>query len=301
MKSISIYAFSILIFVFSFFSIAVPQTISFSGTEHLGIPTDSSIVINIVPDQDINVYYQYSTILGGPYTDTPTLLATAGEPHEITIDGLQPDTRYYYRMVYQIPGNSWVTRTEYKFYTQRAKGSTFVFTITSDSHINVAGLGNVTEYRQALARIANDEPDIHLDLGDTFEMDYVNSASVADANYLYQRASNMMGLISHSSPIFLAMGNHENEEGWNFDDTYPQPIYGMNARKRYFPLPIPGRFYTGNEDVSETRVSGDHLREDYYAFTWGDALFVVFDPFQYTMDNPYGAFAGRRKRRSCNG
>ena len=27
---------------------------------------------------------------------------------------------------------------------------------------------------------------------------------------------------------------------------------------------------------------GDKIREDYYAWTWGDALFVVIDVFQYT-------------------
>ena len=32
---------------------------------------------------------------------------------------------------------------------------------------------------------------------------------------------------------------------------------------------------------------GDQYREDYYAWEWGDALFVVIDPFQYTMNLPY--------------
>ena len=31
----------------------------------------------------------------------------------------------------------------------------------------------------------------------------------------------------------------------------------------------------------------DQQREDYYAWTWGDALFIVLDPFQYTMKKPY--------------
>ena len=35
------------------------------------------------------------------------------------------------------------------------------------------------------------------------------------------------------------------------------------------------------------------MREDYYAWTWGDALFVVIDAFQYTMNLPYaGGAAG---------
>ena len=39
----------------------------------------------------------------------------------------------------------------------------------------------------------------------------------------------------------------------------------------------------------------DNLREDYYCFTWGDALFVVIDEFEYTPVKPYaGAVAGEQ-------
>jgi hypothetical protein len=156
----------------------------------------------------------------------------------------------------------------------------------------VQGLGVISQYRTALDRIATNHPDFNLDLGDTFNMDGVSTAAQAYTNYLFQRSSDLMGRISPSVPIFLAGGNHENEEGWNFDDTNPQPIFSINARKRYFPTPIPDAFYSGNTDVSETRISGDHLREDYYAWQWGDALFIVIDPFQYTMNLPYDPVAG---------
>ncbi len=43
--------------------------------------------------------------------------------------------------------------------------------------------------------------------------------------------------------------------------------------------------------IDET-VYGDELREDYYAWEWGDALFVVIDEFQYTMELPYSPIAG---------
>ena len=42
-------------------------------------------------------------------------------------------------------------------------------------------------------------------------------------------------------------------------------------------------------------IDGDHLKEDYYAFTWGDALFVVIDPFWYTMKKPYTGTMGGEK------
>ena len=140
------------------------------------------------------------------------------------------------------------------------------------------------KYRTALNRIASDNPDFNIDLGDTFPMDGVTTSAQADANYLYQRSADLMGRISPSFKIFLAMGNHENEEGWNFDDTNPQPIYSINARKNIFQLPNPDAFYSGNTDGNgDVELIGDHFREDYYAWEWGDALFIVFDPFQYTM------------------
>jgi hypothetical protein len=33
--------------------------------------------------------------------------------------------------------------------------------------------------------------------------------------------------------------------------------------------------------------NGDHLPEDYYAWEWGDALFVAIDPFWYTTTKPF--------------
>ena len=268
--------------------------ITFTGVEHLGCPTDHSILLNIVADTDIEAYVEYGTA-SGVYTGTTAVeTQIADEPLEFFIDGLNADTEYFYRLRYREDGSSasYSARNEYSFHTQRPSGSTFSFTITSDSHINVSGLGKIALYRTALDRINSDNPDFNIDLGDTFPMDGVSSASVADANYLYQRNSDRMGRISPSVPIFIVIGNHENEEGWNFDDINPQPIFSINARKKYFPTPITDGFYTGNTDNTETRIDGDHLREDYYAWEWGDALFVAFDPFEYTMTNPYGATAG---------
>jgi hypothetical protein len=49
------------------------------------------------------------------------------------------------------------------------------------------------------------------------------------------------------------------------------------ARKYYYPNPFPDNFYTGN---SETEPYGIGNPENYYAWTWGDALFVVLDVYR---------------------
>jgi hypothetical protein len=121
-------------------------------------------------------------------------------------------------------------------------------------------------------------------------MDNVTTQSGANSAYLAARTN--FGLIGHSSPVFLALGNHEQEEGWHLDDTgniaTSKPVLGANARKRYYlnPNPIRDPFYSGNVD-QVAAVSGDHLLDDYYAWEWGDALFVVIDPYWYTMRKPF--------------
>ena len=261
--------------------------ISFTGEELVGLPTDTSITINIVPEEAIELYYEYGTTSGVYTGQTSILSAAADEPHEVTIDGLSPNTRYFYRMQYRVPGNDWVVRDEYSFWTQRPHGSEFKFTIISDSHAEYDA-----EYRTAIQNVIDDQPDFHFDLGDTFMTDYDGDQNQVNQAYLVQRDPLYMGGIGHSAPIFLASGNHENEEGWNLDDAPFSPaLASIQARKLYYPTPIEGEFYSGNQDILadiDAGTYGDQFREDYYAWEWGDALFVVIDPFQYTMVNPYG-------------
>jgi hypothetical protein len=133
-----------------------------------------------------------------------------------------------------------------------------------------------------------DSPDFHLDLGDTFMCEkhtgpliaLVQSASdwaTVNARYVYERAN--FGVISESVPLFLVNGNHEGELGWLLDGTAQNlPIWVTLARQKYFPNPVPDSFYSG-DSTSESYVG---QRAAWYAWTWGDALFIVLDPFWYT-------------------
>ena len=133
-------------------------TITFTAEELLGKPTDTSITINIVPASAIEYRYQYGTTAGGPYPNsTLPVTAAAGQPHEVVITGLSPNTRYYYRMLYDGDGDvedgDFEVRTEHSFWTQRAAGSTFIFTVTSDSHATFN-----TAHQNAMTNILNDQP-----------------------------------------------------------------------------------------------------------------------------------------------
>jgi hypothetical protein len=55
-------------------------------------------------------------------------------------------------------------------------------------------------------------------------------------------------------------------------------VWVGRARNKYYPLPEPNSFYTGDRDKVEFIGS---LR-DYYAWTWGDALFITLDPYWHS-------------------
>jgi hypothetical protein len=274
----------------------IAATITFTGGELLGKPTDTSITINIVPASTIEYYYEYGTTQGGPYTySTVPKTAIGGQPDEVVITDLTPNTRYYYRMIYDGDGDvedgDYEVRDEHTFHTQRAEGSTFEFTVTSDSHATFN-----TAHQTAMTNVLNDLPDFNIDLGDTFYPGSFTNQSQVNNSYLAYRDPLYMGKIGPSVPIFLSPGNHEEEEGWNLDDSpFSIGVGSIQARKAYYPTPIPDGFYSGNTDplarIDETTY-GDEYREDYYAWEWGDALFIVIDPFQYTMNLPYVPAAG---------
>ena len=282
--------------------------VSFPGPELLGRPTEQSVTVNVVANAAIQAYFEYGTQSGGENQTSATsgspaspLSAPANLPLVAVISGLAPDTQYYYYMVYrQSVTSSWITRPEHSFHTARSPGDTFTFTVTSDSHINIE-FGNAALFQQTLKNIAGESPDFHLDLGDTFAMDdgciqpctNVTTQAQANSSYLNIR-TNYFSLISPSVPIFLALGNHEQEEGWHMEDTgfaVEPPIMSANARNEYFlnPDPLLSSFYTGNTDTSYAGItsSSDHTIQDYYAWTWGDALFVVIDPYWYSTTKPY--------------
>jgi hypothetical protein len=264
----------------------------------LGRPTNHSVTFNLIPNQNVDVYIKYGTVSGSYPNQTVTYTPAANIPLEFVVDGLSANTRYFYRIVSRVTGTTdWTDGQEYSFITQRPSGSTFTFTITSDSHLGQYGGQTADEkslYQQALQNVAADHPDFHLDLGDMSAMDpspLGTGMTEAEAKAAYAIERPDMNIIGNSAPVFLAIGNHENEEGWNFDDVFTAPdqslaIVGLNARKLYYPNPVPDSFYSGNTDPLPQVIGGDTNREDYYAWTWGDALFVVLDPYQYSMKWP---------------
>jgi hypothetical protein len=269
------------------------------ASELVGRPTDHSISVKASFDASVEAYVEYGTSSGSyPNATSPEEFDDGNI--ELVVSGLTRDTAYFYRLRYRPAGSTgtFTQGVEYGFRTQRTRDETFTFDVQSDSHQGYAAFYNGTLYDITLANVHADSPDFLFDLGDTVSTDDpVETQTSVRQKYLNQRTS--LDAVGHTSPVFLVLGNHENEEAWNLDDFGANvgsslPVLGANGRKRYFLNPTPDDFYSGNADPLAA-IDGDHLRGDYYAFEWGSALFVAIDPFWYTQRKPYAGALGGEK------
>ena len=257
----------------------------FVATEISGQPTDTSITINVIPAADMQITVAYGPENGA--TQTVLANAKANTPTEIILENLAPDTTYFYTV------NEGEKHT---FHTARTPGSTFTFDIQGDSHPERVGRQfDATLYSQVLTAAAADQPDFYICIGDDFSVDSLKDVNPATVTQLYINQRQWLGLVD--APVFLVNGNHEQASLANLDGTADNvAVWAQNARNAYYPQPAPGGFYTGNPEP----VEHIGLLRDYYAFTWGDALFVVIDPYWHspqTVDNTFGADRDDKKGR----
>lgn len=256
----------------------------FHGNVILGAPTGSSIAVKLFSaDQSGVITIEYGTQSGSYAQKTAPVALAAAQPLLVTLEGLSANTAYFYRIGFQpsngVPGAG----PEYSFHTARPSGSTFTFTLQSDSHLDENS--SLDQYHNTLANVLADRPDFHIDLGDTFMTEKYSQPLTAtvgavtdqpgvNSRYIYERGN--FGLLAHSAPLFLVNGNHDAELGWLANGTAQVlPVWATQARQTYFLNPKPGAFYTGDTLVEP--FVGE--RASWYAWQWGDALFIALDPY----------------------
>jgi hypothetical protein len=260
----------------------IPELLNrYAGSELLGRVTNESVAVNVIAPAGMEVLFEYGTASGVYSSSTSPFESVGGEPIEVTIDDLQPDTQYYYRTKYRLPGASaWAAGVEHSFRTQRPRGSTFIFNVQADSHRDAKSDASV--YNKTLINEASDRADFLIDLGDTSMVDkFATSYEEVLRRTIEDRA--YFDLPGGSTPLYLAIGNHDGEKGWTLNGSEENmAIWATKTRKAYYPNPFPDSFYSGSTTVEQ--FVG--LRENYYSWTWGDALFVVLDPYWYTTKDP---------------
>jgi hypothetical protein len=271
---------------------------AFVGSIVLGSPTAKSIVVNAYSaSQSGQVSVSYGTSTGTYSKSTGYADLSAGKPIEIPVDGLSPNTRYYYRLLYRDrAGNPSSASDEFSFQTARPAGSSFTFSIQGDSHPErVKTQFDAELYTRTLMTVASDRPDFYILMGDDFSVDTLNPATInaAQVTERYTLQKPYLTLIGRSAPLFLVNGNHEQAAKYLLDGTPNNvAVWAQNARNAHYAQPAPDGFYTGNNES----VPFIGLLRNYFAWTWGDALFVVIDPYwssPVAVDNTFGNAAKR--------
>lgn len=251
--------------------------------EMLGRPTATSINLSVMSGKTLRarvLYGQDSLSLLGA---TPWKDLAANAMSDFDIADLAPNTQYYYRL--QLEADRVIDRPLYRFHTQRAKGEAFTFVIQADPHMDEQS--DTAMYIRALQNQLEDRPDFMIDLGDIVMSDKLKNAAGKITHDTITKRTRFMRTFyestCHSVPLFIALGNHEGEAGWGLNGTSENvPVWATLDRKAHLRNPRPDDFYTGDT----TTHSFVGIRENYYAFEWGDALFVVLDPYWYTKPKP---------------
>jgi hypothetical protein len=289
----------------------------------LGRPTDVSIVASVSVAADAEVYLEYGTAPGIYTVQTVPQSGSRSGPIIIQVSGLTADMRYYYRARYQTVPQSgsrsgpiiiqvsgltadmryyyraryrartesiYAADTEHSFHTWRRPGGPFTFVVQADPHLDVNS--STAVYSRTLANELADQPDFMVDLGDTSMVEKCavdgatlcaapSPASAATVWARYSLVRSYFDLTCHSVPLFMVLGNHDGEAGWPSNPA-ELDTWAITTRKTFLANPEPDGFYSGNGE----QTPGIGLRENYYAFEWGDALFVMLDPYTYTTPKP---------------
>lgn len=272
-----------------------------AGNVILGSPTNNSITASIILEKDAEGFIEYSTESGNYKNKTSIFKTTSSEPLEIYITGLKPDSEYYYRLNHRKVGErKYTVSTESWFATQRSPSASFSFGVQGDSHPEREGkMFHPNLYKQTMEHVAERKPDFYFMLGDDFNIDRLVASNTATRNNVervYKVQRYHLGNTGTNPPLFLVNGNHEQAAKYLLNGTPDNAaIQAGLARKKFFPLPAPNNFYTGDKDT----VEHVGLLKDYYAFEWGNALFVVIDPYWHSdvaVDNQPNAEGNKRKK-----
>jgi hypothetical protein len=200
---------------------------------------------------------------------------------EIKLDELEPSTRYHYCVRASDEQTGQECR-EFRgsFHTQRQRAESYVFTVSTDSHLVVVKPRPVEHpFFQTINLIRVEEPDFHVTLGDeamTHAPSFIaENHEMADRAYMNFRKS--YGPLAEVAPFFFGLGNHEGE-GW-IDEAHGLSRrlaeVSRAARMKYIPNP-----------QERTYAEGGSAGGNYFAWTWGDALFVAIDPFTHSTTKP---------------
>jgi hypothetical protein len=220
---------------------------------------------------------------GADWTDVDPPATPARDIAQWTVTGLQPGQRVPYRLLSKQQPD--VPLYAGSGQTARPAGQPFTFALITDTHIEPRdpvppGTAVVADGYAAMEQTMLDvmpavhaaAPDFVLNLGDLVDYHLFGfnapPPTSAWARLAYLNYRRLLGDATANAAHFEVIGNWDGESGCNSADEIAR---STSQRLLYAPGPSPTTYPEGG--------SGN---QDYYAFTWGDALFVVLNVMTYT-------------------
>jgi len=258
---------------------------NFPGTVILGRPTANQISFSISSPlllSRVRIAVEPAESKDGNPVLSQIFTLEPEHPKIITVSSLSQDIRYYYTIIHE-PENRIVTcSTTHTFHTQRALGSTFNFAIIADSHLGTEHHCDVARYTQTLSNINDELPDFILSIGDDFRASKLVNPVFLDVEALYRNQRPYFSIVAQDAALYNIVGNHELQAGWMLDGTeHNVAIWAVKSRLGHYANPRPNNFYSGASTMHPFIPYG--LLENYYSWTWGDALFVALDDYFYSQ------------------
>mmetsp|Transcript_6267 Transcript_6267/g.9957 ORF Transcript_6267/g.9957 Transcript_6267/m.9957 type:complete len:657 (-) Transcript_6267:392-2362(-) len=287
----------------------------------LGRPTDSSVAMSVyfpcavVDNEDCvthDVYTLYRTAGSGDvFKSGGAFQVTEGStPVSQSLTLLNPSAQYEYLLCYGTqddaldPGLEHHCDVTNSFSTAKKRGKSFTFTIESDSEVR-GGSDSPEMITQTMAGAASWTPDFHFHVGDFNQNDQWGNrfATLEERIDIQLWKRSLYAPYLASIPIFLVRGNHEGEHGYNMynesasviAEGRDMPTTSTLARKAVFDQPEPDNFYTGNDE--DYPFFGK--KNNWYAFEWGDALFIALDILGHTTECDFPSTFKGEKKHNC--
>jgi Calcineurin-like phosphoesterase len=247
------------------------------GTPLTFAPTESGFGLNVILGKGEPASLRARARVAGEQEFGETLAPSvrSADVAEWRWQGLNAGTRYEYQVT-SGEDEALVVMFEGEVVTRRAVGTPFSFAMMADSHIGAnleyTNQGSPTVFTEIARQIGEAKPDFLLNLGDLLDYhqfgfnDPPPDASIARNAYRNYRS--LIGPAAESVAHFGVVGNWDGENG---DFTAEEIARSRDQRLLYLPNPSP-----------ETNPEGGSVDQDYYAFTWGDALFVTLNVMTYT-------------------
>jgi hypothetical protein len=240
-------------------------------------PTGSSIRISAINNQkDAEAFVEMRKEGASEWNRQPSSKVAAYTALDWTINGLSPATRYEYRVMLKSGSDESPKQAATgSFRTQRKGPASYTALLMTDPHTGSfpPGSGPVLTLDKVVQNASRvKDAEFVLDLGDNvawagsreYPQRNPNGATRAYAQYRRQ-----IGPLSAHCPHFALIGNWGGESG-----KFPEKNIQIVATVRRNLLPGPNH---------ETYPEGGSEGEDYYAFTWGDVLYVMLNIQTYSI------------------